>query len=196
MEKLPVSSIKENPNNPRSIKKDKLEKLKKSIQDFPRMLYLRPLVVDEDLVVLGGNMRLRAVKELGYLDVPVLKVQDLTEEQKKEFVIKDNVNYGDWSWDNISLDWDLGKVDDWGLDIPNWLDEDDEVGDNEIDYLKNYINAKVKELVLYLSPSQYEETLSKLEGVMEDKDLDSHTDAVLFLLSYYRGELNYEKDNL
>lgn len=118
-----INEIKPNPNNPRIIKDDKFKKLVKSIQDFPQMLELRPIVIDENNVVLGGNMRLKACKEAGLKDVPVVKASDLTEEQKKEFIVKDNVGYGEWDWDDLANNWDTEDLIEWGLDIPNFEPE-------------------------------------------------------------------------
>jgi hypothetical protein len=118
MSKLKISEIKPNPNNPRNIKREQLDKLKQSIKDFPQMFNIRPIIVDENNMVLGGNMRLKALEELGYDDVSIIKVDDLTEEQKKEFIIKDNLSYGDWDWDMLELDWDIELLQDWGLDMP------------------------------------------------------------------------------
>jgi DNA modification methylase len=119
-EVLPLNQIKANPNNPRLVKDDKFKKLVKSIQDFPQMLNIRPIVVNEDMVVLGGNMRLKACKEAGLKEVPVIKASSLTEEQQREFIIKDNVGYGEWDWDLIANEWDAEQVTDWGLDIPDF----------------------------------------------------------------------------
>ena len=110
-----VKDLKANPNNPRFIRDEKFKKLKKSIQDFPEMLKLRPVVVDDDMVVLGGNMRLKALTELGIDEVEVIKAKDLTEEQKAEFIIKDNVGFGDWDWEVLNEEWDIDKLGDWGL---------------------------------------------------------------------------------
>ena len=115
-----IKDIKPNPNNPRIIKDDKFKKLVKSIQDFPRMLELRPIVIDENNIVLGGNMRLKACKEAGLTDVPVVKASDLTEEQKKEFIVKDNVGFGEWDWDDLANNWEVEQLTEWGLDIPNF----------------------------------------------------------------------------
>jgi DNA modification methylase len=119
-EVLPLNQIKANPNNPRLVKDDKFKKLVKSIQDFPQMLNIRPIVVNEDMVVLGGNMRLKACKEAGLKEVPVIKASSLTEEQQREFIIKDNVGYGEWDWDLIANEWDAEQVTEWGLDIPDF----------------------------------------------------------------------------
>jgi len=115
-----INEIKPNPSNPRIIKDDKFKKLVKSIQDFPQMLELRPIVIDENNIVLGGNMRLKACIEAGLKDVPVKQAKDLTEEQKKEFIVKDNVGYGEWDWDDLANNWDEQLLTEWGLDIPNF----------------------------------------------------------------------------
>jgi ParB-like chromosome segregation protein Spo0J len=127
VEKVKISEVKNNPSNPRLIKDDKFRKLVKSIQDFPQMLELRPIVVDENNIVLGGNMRLKASKEAGLKDVFIVKAENLTEEQKQEFIVKDNVGFGEWDWDMLANEWDVDKLDEWGLDVPKILDssEDD-----------------------------------------------------------------------
>jgi hypothetical protein len=117
IEKWNISEVKANPNNPRIIKDDKFKKLVKSIQDFPEMLELRPIVVNVDGIVLGGNMRLKACKEAGLKEVPVIKAEDLTEDQQKEFIIKDNVGFGEWDWENLSNNWNTDELKEWGLDV-------------------------------------------------------------------------------
>jgi len=120
-----ISAIKRNPNNPRILKDDKFAKLTQSIKDFPQMLEIRPIVVNDDMVVLGGNMRLKACKEAGLKEVPVMKVSDLTEEQQREFIIKDNVGFGEWDWDLLANEWDTVLLDDWGLELGIDLNADD-----------------------------------------------------------------------
>ena len=115
-----IKEIKPNPNNPRLIKDHKFKQLVKSIQDFPQMLELRPIVIDENNMVLGGNMRLKACIEAGLTDVPVIHANNLTEDKKKEFIVKDNVGYGEWDWDDLANNWDAQELTDWGLDIPNF----------------------------------------------------------------------------
>ena len=115
-----INEIKPNPNNPRLIKDHKFKQLVKSIQDFPQMLELRPIVIDENNMVLGGNMRLKACIEAGLTDVPVIHANNLSEEKKKEFIVKDNVGYGEWNWDDLANNWDAQELTDWGLDIPNF----------------------------------------------------------------------------
>ena len=117
VQKIKISKITQNANNPRLIKDNKFKKLVKSIQDFPEMLRLRPIVVDENNVVLGGNMRLRACKEAGLKEVWIEKVENFTEEQKEEFIIKDNVGFGEWEWDMLANQWDNTKLGEWGMDV-------------------------------------------------------------------------------
>lgn len=115
-----ISDIKLNPNNPRLIKDDKFKKLVKSIQEFPEMLNIRPIVVNNDMVILGGNMRYKACKEAGLKEIPVIIASDLTEEQQREFLIKDNTSGGEWDFDMLANEWDVEQLDAWGLDIPNF----------------------------------------------------------------------------
>ena len=112
---IKISQVKNNPNNPRLIKNDKFKKLVKSVQEFPEMLELRPIVVDENMIVLGGNMRLKACQEAGLKEVWI-EVANLTEQQKKEFTIKDNVGFGEWEWDILANEWEQTELEDWGLD--------------------------------------------------------------------------------
>jgi DNA modification methylase len=122
--KVKITDIKANPKNPRVIKDHKFDKLLKSLKDFPEMLEKRPLVcftdTDGKYVVLGGNMRLKASKELGFKELPIILADDWTEEKKNEFLIKDNVGYGDWNWDELKVDWDIEKLEEWGMDIPDF----------------------------------------------------------------------------
>jgi len=117
---IPIKDIKSNPNNPRIIKDDKFKKLVQSIIDFPKMLEIRPIVVNDEMVVLGGNMRLKACKEAGLKEIPIIKASDLTTEQQREFIIKDNVGFGEWDWAMLANEWDTNELQDWGLDIPDF----------------------------------------------------------------------------
>ena len=123
-----IGQVKPNENNPRIIKDYKFKKLVKSIQDFPQMLQLRPIVVNEDNVVLGGNMRLKACKEAGLKEVYIIQAKDLTEEQQKEFIVKDNVGFGEWDWDILANQWDNTRLGEWGLDV--WQPEENLELDN------------------------------------------------------------------
>ena len=127
--KSAIHLIKPNPNNPRLIKDEKFAKLVKSIKEFPQMLELRPIVVSDDMIVLGGNMRLKACKEAGLKEVPIIKASSLTPEQQKEFIIKDNVGFGEWDWEMIANEWDAEQVADWGLDIPGFDLDSDSLGE-------------------------------------------------------------------
>jgi hypothetical protein len=121
-ELIKIGLVKPNPNNPRLIKDEKFEKLVKSITEFPDMLKLRPIVVNEDMEVLGGNMRLKACIAAGLKEIPIIKAINLTPEQQKEFIIKDNVGYGEWDWDMLANEWDAIDLQEWGLDIPDFIE--------------------------------------------------------------------------
>ena len=123
--KVKITDIKVNPNNPRLIKDDKFAKLVKSVQEFPEMLEIRPIVVNSDMVVLGGNMRLKACKEAGIKEVPIIIADNLTEEQQREFLIKDNVSGGEWDWNLLANEWDTEQLIDWGVDIPDFSIEEE-----------------------------------------------------------------------
>lgn len=118
--KVKIGTVKSNPNNPRVIKDDKLAKLVQSIKDFPKMLEIRPIVVNEEMVVLGGNMRLRACKEAGLKEVYIIKASDLSEDEQRQFIIKDNVSGGEWDWDMLKMEWNVADLDAWGLDVPDF----------------------------------------------------------------------------
>jgi hypothetical protein len=120
-----LSEVKINPNNPRIIKDDKFSKLVKSIQEFPKMLEIRPIVVNADMIVLGGNMRLKACKEAGLKEVPIIFADDLTEDEQRQFIIKDNVGFGEWDWDMLANEWEPELLESWGLDVPSWQETPD-----------------------------------------------------------------------
>jgi site-specific DNA-methyltransferase (adenine-specific) len=131
-----ISRVKPNPNNPRIIKDEKFAKLVKSIQDFPDMLNKRPLVcytdTDGQFVVLGGNMRLKAAKECKLKEIPIILADEWTAEQRAEFLIKDNVGFGEWDWEQLANEWDVQQLEDWGLDVPDF--EGEELEAQEDDY--------------------------------------------------------------
>ena len=148
---VPINKIKPNPKNPRTIKDDRFEKLKKSIQDFPDMLNKRPLVcftdTDGKFVVLGGNMRLKAAKDLGLKELPIILADEWTEEQKAEFLIKDNVGFGEWDWNELNNDWDTEQLEGWGLEVPKFAEPVDYSDKNEeidIDALDSDMIIKLK----------------------------------------------------
>jgi ParB-like chromosome segregation protein Spo0J len=104
------------------LKDDKFKKLVQSIKDFPEMLEIRPIVVNNEMMILGGNMRWKAIQEIGIKEIPIIKAENLTEEQQREFLIKDNVGFGEWDWDALANDWNHEELNEWGLDVPLMLD--------------------------------------------------------------------------
>jgi ParB-like chromosome segregation protein Spo0J len=124
MKRVPIGTIKNNPNNPRVIKDDKFKKLVQSIKDLPEMAEVRPVVVNTDMVVLGGNMRLKAMREAGWKDIPI-QVVDWDEDKQRQFIIKDNVSGGEWDWDMLANEWDPEQLKDWGIDLPIFAQEED-----------------------------------------------------------------------
>jgi len=159
-ELIKLSSIKSNPNNPRVIKDDKFKKLVQSIQDFPKMLEIRPIVVNDDNIILGGNMRLKACKEAGLKEVPVIKASDLTEEEQRQFIIKDNIGYGEWDWDMLANEWENEELNDWGLDV--WQPEEEVdysiLEEEEIDdQLQNMADGVKKAIQIEFEPEHYDE---------------------------------------
>jgi ParB-like chromosome segregation protein Spo0J len=151
---MKINEIKLNKNNPRIIKDYKFEKLKKSISEFPKMLELRPMVIDNDNVVLGGNMRLTALKDLGYKEIPdnwVKRASELTDEEKQRFVIADNVGFGDWDWNILANEWDSELIADWGLEVPSFevdvdfSDKNKELDINDFDNEKYFFKLEYTE---------------------------------------------------
>ncbi len=144
-QQVKISTVKGNPSNPRIIKNDKFKKLVTSIKEFPEMLKLRPIVVDEDMIVLGGNMRLKASKDAGLKEVWIEVAEGLTEEQKKEFIVKDNVGFGEWEWDMLANEWDSVQLTEWGLDVwENLDDKEPEAGLIDDDEIPEVKESKVK----------------------------------------------------
>ncbi|NQV77300.1 MAG: ParB N-terminal domain-containing protein [Lutibacter sp.] len=146
-----INDIKNNPNNPRIIKDNKFKKLVKSIKDFPEMLEKRPIVVDENMIILGGNMRLKACLEAGLKEVWIDVAEGWTEDQKQEFIVKDNVGFGEWDWDTLANEWDIEMLEDWGLDVLQFEESYDEekLSENDNFFEKN-------EVVINLSMPYYE----------------------------------------
>jgi DNA modification methylase len=129
-----LNLLKPDPNNPRIIKDHKFDQLCKSLQEFPQMMKLRPLIVDKRNIIRGGNMRYKVLEHLGYKEIPddwVKWAEDLTDEQIREFIIKDNLGYGEWDWDALANDWDQAQLVDWGLDIPDFALPPDEVTEDD-----------------------------------------------------------------
>ena len=153
-QKISIRKVKSNPQNPRIIKDYKFKKLVNSIQQFPKMLEIRPIVVNSDMIVLGGNMRLKASEEAGLKEVWVTQVDDLTPEQQQEFIIKDNSSFGEWDWDILANEWNVEDLKTWGLDVPKWEDVsfDTEIEDTgEYDYPEDSVKGShVKMVQLFL----------------------------------------------
>jgi ParB-like chromosome segregation protein Spo0J len=163
MKLVKISEVKPNPKNPRIIKDGKFQKLVKSIQEFPDMLNKRPLIVftdvDNKYVVLGGNMRLKACKEIGLKEIPIIVADEWTEEQKNEFLIKDNVGFGEWDWDSLANEWDAELLNDWGLDVPEFSgDIDYSILDDEDleDDLLDMANGVKKAIQIEFEAEHYE----------------------------------------
>jgi DNA modification methylase len=131
--KTKISEVKLNPNNPRLIKDDNFKKLVQSIKDFPEMLDIRPIVVNADMVILGGNMRFKACKEAGLKEVPIIIADNLTEEQQREFLIKDNVSGGEWDFEMLGNEWDTEQLEEWGLEVPSFETEVLEASEEDFD---------------------------------------------------------------
>jgi hypothetical protein len=152
-----LSEVKSNPNNPRIIKDDKFRKLVNSIQEFPKMLEIRPIVVNSDMIVLGGNMRLKACKEAGLKEVPVIFADDLTEDEQKQFIIKDNVGFGEWDWDMIANEWDADQIEEWGLDLPFDAKIDNMEDGETLDFEQSVQLIPPKEYILVMADPNSEE---------------------------------------
>jgi len=185
MEILDITEIKFNENNPRTITAFQLQKLKKSLLEFPQMLELRPLVIDEENVVIGGNMRLKALQELGITKVPTKKVVNLTPEQKKEFVIKDNLSYGEWDWDNLVVEWELETLTDWGLE----LNTEDELTNNNTyegldasSKLNKFLNAEIKRMFLVFDSETFTKVVEWFDKKQEDFGVEDNNQVILKLM--------------
>jgi hypothetical protein len=162
-----ISDIKSNPNNPRLIKDDKFHKLVQSIKEFPKMLEIRPIVVNSDMIVLGGNMRLKACKEAGLKEIPIIFADDLTEEQQREFIIKDNVGFGEWDWEMIANEWDSNQLEEWGLDLPGF----DNVGDLGEDFsLPDGDKAPFQQMTFTLANEQAEEIQNAIADIKQTEE--------------------------
>ena len=169
-QKVPISRVKLNKENPRYIKDHKFEKLKQSLKDFPEMLELRPIVVDSDLMILGGNMRYQAAKDIGMSEVFITVAEGLTDEQKKEFIIKDNASFGDWDWDLLANNWSDIELGDWGVDV--WQPE--ELSDDDLDEFFEEDDTEVKDekykIVLEYSEEDYNKVTDKFKQIGGSKE--------------------------
>lgn len=173
--KVNIAKIKPNEENPRFITDGKFKKLVNSIKSFPEMLEVRPLVVDENMVVLGGNMRLKALKSAGVFEVPIKQISGWSKEKKKEFIIKDNVGYGQWDWDIIANDWELIKLNEWGLDTPVFdadiSNTNDYTGLDVDSKLEKFLDAKIKSLTIPFETNEFDEVVLRLELYLNKYEL-------------------------
>lgn len=172
VEIVKITQIKPNPKNPRTIRDEKFEKLKKSIQDFPDMLMKRPLVcftdTDGKLVVLGGNMRLKAAQDLGLKELPVILADGWTEEQKAEFLIKDNVGFGEWDWEQLANEWDAEKLDEWGLDVPGFDANSEDFGEGFT--LPDGDKAPFQQMTFTLADEQAEQIKNAIADIKQTEE--------------------------
>lgn len=171
MQLINIQEVRPNENNPRFIKDYKFKKLVKSIKEFPEMLKLRPIVVNSDMVVLGGNMRLKACKEAGLKEVWVLKADDLTEQQQREFIVKDNVGFGEWDWDILSNEWNTQQLGDWGLEVWQPEEEVDYSILDEIDLqdtLEDKEGGVKKAIMIEFDPKDYEKANELITKARKD----------------------------
>lgn len=163
-----LSEVIPNPNNPRQIKDDKFKKLVESIKNFPEMLSLRPIVVNDNMVVLGGNMRLKACKEAGLKEVPIIKASELTDEQQKEFIIKDNVGFGEWDWHQLANEWDVEQLTEWGIDTVGFDLNADELG-TEFS-LPDGDKAPFQQMTFTLADQQAEQIKNAIADIKETEE--------------------------
>ena len=192
--KAKIKDIKTNPNNPRYIKDEKFNKLVQSIKELPEMLQLRPIVVNEEMVVLGGNMRLKACQKAGLKEVPIIKASDLTPEQQEEFIIKDNVGFGSWDWDILANEWDTEQLEDWGMDLPIWKDDltnnAEYKGLDAENELDNFLNAEIKRLYLVYDAETFENVVLWFNKKMNDENVEDYSSLIL---KFMENEKNKSK---
>ena len=187
---VPIGKLKANPTNPRVLRDEKFLKLKASIQSFPDMLNYRGIVAvtdtDGKFMVLGGNMRLRAIQDLGIKEVPVMLADHWTEEQRREFIIKDNVGFGEWDWDQLANEWDADELDDWGLDFPGA-----EIAEIDAPELADGPKPEYQQMTFTLHDSQAETVKAamdkaKAEGAAEsDVNENSNGNALAYLAAAF-----------
>jgi len=167
MEIVKLSEVKLNPNNPRLIKDDKFKKLVQSIKDFPEMLNIRPIVVNQDMIILGGNMRYKACKEAGLKEIPIIKT-DLTEEQQREFLIKDNTSGGEWDWEVLANEWDNEQLEAWGLDLVGFDANAEDFGEDFS--LPEGDKAPFQQMTFTLADEQAEQIKNAISDIKETQE--------------------------
>ena len=192
---MKITELKANPNNPRIIKDDKFKKLVKSLSEFPEMMEKRPMVcvtdADGKLFPLGGNMRLRALQELKYKEIPdtwIMLADEWTEEKRREFTIKDNVGFGEWDWDELANTWDEEQLNDWGLDVPG---------------LNNFDKNDLFDIELpFYEPSEIKPNTSELANIDKTKilvkkinelNIDDDLKEILNIRASFFTDFNFQK---
>ena len=172
---MKLSKLKLNPTNPRIIKDDKFKKLVQSLKDFPEMMEKRPIVcvtdVDGKMFPIGGNMRLKALRELGMKEIPdswVVLADDWTEEQRKEFTIKDNVGFGEWNWEELANEWDSDILEDWGLELPGFDIDTDELGEEFS--LPDGDKAPFQQMTFTLADEQAEQIKNAIDDIKKTEE--------------------------
>jgi hypothetical protein len=189
--KVKIDDLILNEKNPRTISMEQFDKLKKSIQEFPEMMELRPIVIDEDGIVLGGNMRLRVLKVMEYKEIPaewVKKASELTEEQKKEFIIRDNVPSGEWDWDILANEWEITDLEDWGVTVPTIKNTDLLSG---LEYDPLYYEPKDRPDIKLRDCVNLEKFNAKVEALNE-YDLTEEEKETLKLFAYRFIKIDFE----
>tara|TARA_R110002049_G_scaffold278745_1_gene457585 strand:+ start:157 stop:735 length:579 start_codon:yes stop_codon:yes gene_type:complete len=185
-QRLSINKIKPNVVNPRYIKDHKFKKLVKSIKNFPEMLEKRPIIVDENLIVLGGNMRLKASIEAGLKEVWIDIAEGWSEDQKKEFIIKDNVGFGEWDWDLLANEWNKFEIQDWGLSLPifqdNLSNNDEYKGMNPDLELESFMNAEIKRLYLVYDSETYSKVIDWFNKKLKETNLNDYSEYILKLI--------------
>jgi hypothetical protein len=166
IKKVNITEVISNPNNPRLIKDDKFKKLVKSIQEFPDMLNVRPIVVNKDMVVLGGNMRLKAIKEAGIKEINI-EIVDWSEDKQKEFIIKDNASFGEWDWSDLANNWDSEELTDWGVDIIGFSNVQD-LGEDFS--LPNGDKSPFQQMTFTLADEQAEQIKNAIEEIKSTEE--------------------------
>ena len=162
-----ISAVKSNPNNPRIIKDDNFQKLVNSIKEFPEMMEIRPIVVNDDMIILGGNMRFKAAKEAGLKEIPIIKVNGLSAEKQREFVIKDNVSGGEWDW-TLLQKWDVEELENWGVDMVGFDLDSDELGTDFS--LPEGDKAPFQQMTFTLADEQAEQIKNAIADIKETEE--------------------------
>lgn len=186
IQKVKITAIKSNPNNPRLIKDEKFHKLVKSIKEFPQMLELRPIVVNDEMVILGGNMRHKACIEAGLKEVTIVKASELTEEQQKEFIIKDNVGFGEWDWCILANEWGAESLQEWGLQIygfeDNMTNNEDYEGLDQLSKLDKFMNAELKRMFLVYENETFEKVVKWFKEKQAKYNCEDNSELILKLM--------------